>query len=58
LLKKGIIIEDIKNLSIIQEILSIRNTIENKDIDKIENIKDKLLNEIGSLKLMLGGSKS
>ena len=58
LLEKGFIIEDIKSLRLINDILRINHTIENKDFDKIEDIKDQLLNEIESLKLTHGVFKS
>jgi len=58
LLEKGFIIEDIKSLRLINDILRINYTIENKDFDKIEDIKDQLLNDIESLKLTHGVFKS
>ncbi|MFX0035768.1 MAG: V-type ATP synthase subunit A [Candidatus Hermodarchaeota archaeon] len=51
LLKQGFLIEDIKNLRSITNILRINHTIPNKDFDRIEGLKKKLLNEIASLKL-------
>lgn len=57
LLKQGALIEDIKDLEVIQDILRIRNTVKNDEFDKIIDLKKKLLTEIESLKLMLGASK-
>ncbi|MFX1525030.1 MAG: V-type ATP synthase subunit A [Promethearchaeota archaeon] len=54
LLKSGYLIEDIKNLSVIDEILRISYSISNDDFYKIETIKKRLLNEIESLKLSFG----
>ena len=51
LLKNGFIVEDIKDLSILNEILRIGITIPNEDISKIEKIKDSLLKEISELKI-------
>ncbi|MBD3193725.1 MAG: V-type ATP synthase subunit A [Candidatus Lokiarchaeota archaeon] len=50
LLEEGFIIKDIKDLEIIAKIQRIKNSIPNEDIDEIERIKDKLLNEINSLR--------
>ncbi|MFW9896533.1 MAG: V-type ATP synthase subunit A [Candidatus Thorarchaeota archaeon] len=54
LLKSGYLIEDIKSLSAIDEILRISYSISNDDFYKIETIKKRLLNEIESLKLSFG----
>jgi len=54
LFKHGIIMEDIKNLGIVNEIIRIGQTIPNDHFGQIENLKKKLLSEIKSLKLMLG----
>ena len=54
LLKQGFLIEDIKRLKTLFEILRINRTIQNKDFNKIEELKRKLLNEIESLKLTHG----
>ena len=54
LLKQGFLIEDIKSLLVINDILRINRTISNDDFDKIEDIKRKLLSEIESLKLTQG----
>ena len=58
LLEKGFLIEDIKNLKIINRILRINRSVDNADFNKIEDIKDELLNEIESLKLIHGVFKS
>jgi len=50
LMDKGIIIEEIKDLKIINDILRISNSIPNDDFIKIEEIKKRLLEEINSLK--------
>ncbi len=57
LLKQGALIEDIKDLEVIQDILRIRNTVKNDEFDKIIDLKKKLLTEIESLKFLLGASK-
>ncbi|MCK4380462.1 MAG: V-type ATP synthase subunit A [Candidatus Lokiarchaeota archaeon] len=54
LLKQGFLIEDIKDLKTINDILRINHTIPNDDFDKIEELKKKLLREIESLKLTSG----
>ncbi|MFX1531665.1 MAG: V-type ATP synthase subunit A [Promethearchaeota archaeon] len=54
LLKSGYLIENIKNLDVIDDILRISYSISNDDFYKIENLKKKLLNEIESLKLSYG----
>ncbi|MFX1591936.1 MAG: V-type ATP synthase subunit A [Promethearchaeota archaeon] len=54
LLKSGYLIEDIKNLDVIDDILRISYSISNDDFFKIENLKKRLLNEIESLKLSFG----
>ena len=54
LLKQGFLIEDIKSLLVINNILRINRTISNDDFHKIEGIKRKLLSEIESLKLTQG----
>ncbi|TFG22401.1 MAG: hypothetical protein EU533_04355 [Promethearchaeota archaeon] len=51
LLNIGFIVEDIKDLDIINEILRIGTSIPNKDLFKIEQIRDELLNEIRDLKI-------
>jgi V/A-type H+-transporting ATPase subunit A len=57
LLKYGADIDDIKELGVVDDILRVRNTIKNDEIDALSDLKEKLLNKIGSLKLKLGGSK-
>ncbi len=54
LIKQDFIIEDIKDLETISEILRICHTVPNNEFHIIENIKRKLLNEIESIKLMHG----
>ncbi|MHA1488526.1 MAG: V-type ATP synthase subunit A [Promethearchaeota archaeon] len=54
LLKQGIILEDIKDLKIITEIRRIGNFIPNNEFSEILNLKEKILNEINSLKLIFG----
>ncbi|MFX1567769.1 MAG: V-type ATP synthase subunit A [Promethearchaeota archaeon] len=54
LLEKGFFIEEIRELKVIRDILRINRTIENRDFDKIDDLKNKLLNEIESLKLTHG----
>ncbi|MFX1340236.1 MAG: V-type ATP synthase subunit A [Promethearchaeota archaeon] len=50
LLDEGIIIEEIKDLEIINDILGIGKSIPNDEFYKIERIKEKLINEIEALK--------
>jgi len=57
LLKQGFIMEDIKNLAVINDILRISTTVPNNAFETITGIKDKLLEEIESLKLIYGASK-
>ncbi|MFX1242293.1 MAG: V-type ATP synthase subunit A [Promethearchaeota archaeon] len=54
LLKSGYLIEDIKSLSMIDDILRISYSISNDDFFKIENLKKRLISEIESLKLSFG----
>ncbi|MHA1670292.1 MAG: V-type ATP synthase subunit A [Promethearchaeota archaeon] len=51
LLNQGIIIEEIKDLTIINDILRISNSIPNNEFYKIEKLKEKLLDEISELKI-------
>ena len=51
LIKQGFYIEEIKGLPVINEILRINRTIPNEDFPKLENLKNKLLNQIDELKL-------
>lgn len=57
LLKQGYIIEDIKDLKIINDILRISQTIPNNEYSTIEKLKKKFLREIESLKLTVGVSR-
>ena len=57
LLKNGFIVEYIKDLDVINDILRISQSIKNNEFFKIEKIRDNLLSEIESLKLKLGGVK-
>ncbi len=54
LLDKGYLIEDIKELKVINEILRIGRSVSNDDFKALERIKKKLINEIESLKLLHG----
>jgi V/A-type H+-transporting ATPase subunit A len=54
LLKQGFSLEDIKNFQTINEIMRINRTIPNNEFTKIESIKEKLLQEIESLKIIHG----
>ncbi|MFX1377340.1 MAG: V-type ATP synthase subunit A [Promethearchaeota archaeon] len=54
LLKQGFMIEDIKSLTIVNDILRINRTIPNDDFNKIEDTKSKLLSEVETLKLTQG----
>ncbi len=51
LIKEGFYTEDIKELKVMDEILRINRTVPNKDFDKLEDIKNRLLNQIEELKL-------
>ena len=54
LIKKGFIIDDIKNLTIINDILRISHTIPNEKFNDIMKIKYELLKEIDSIKYLYG----
>lgn len=54
LLQQGYIFKDIKELEVINEIRRIKTTIPNQDIDRIEEIKHKLFEQIKSLRKMYG----
>ncbi|MFX1313922.1 MAG: V-type ATP synthase subunit A [Promethearchaeota archaeon] len=54
LLNQGIIIEDIKDLDVINDILRISSSIPNDEFKKVEEIKEKLLNEINKLQSFYG----
>ncbi len=51
LIKEGFYTEEIKELKVMDEILRINHTVPNKDFDKLEDIKNKLLHQIEELKL-------
>jgi len=51
LIKEGFYTEEIKELKVMDEILRINRTVPNKDFDKLEDIKNRLLNQIEELKL-------
>ncbi len=57
LLNSGYLIEDIKNLEVINDILRISYSISNDNFSDIEKLKKRLNNEIESLKLSYGGSR-
>jgi V/A-type H+-transporting ATPase subunit A len=57
LLTMGYLLEDIKSLEVLNDLRRISQTIPNKEFDKIEKIKSRLLAEIQSVKLMYGGRK-
>jgi V/A-type H+-transporting ATPase subunit A len=50
LLQEGLIIEELKELDLIDEILRIKNTIPNDEFSKIEDIKDNLIERLDNLK--------
>ena len=54
LLNQGILIDEIKELNVINSILRIRHSIPNNEFHKIEEIKKNLLAEIELLKMMSG----
>ncbi len=54
LINQEFLIEDIKDLETLNDILRIAQSVPNNEFTKIENIKNKLLNEIESMKLMHG----
>ncbi len=54
LLNQGILIDEIKELNVINSILRIRHSIPNNEFDKIVKIKKNLLAEIELLKMMSG----
>ncbi|MBY9002802.1 MAG: V-type ATP synthase subunit A [Candidatus Lokiarchaeota archaeon] len=57
LIQQGFVIEDIKSLTIINEIMKLNITIPNQEFLKILNIKNQLIREIESLKLISGVRK-
>ena len=54
LIQQGFSIEDIKSLTVINEIMRINTSIPNQEFLKIVNIKNQLIREIESLKLISG----
>ncbi|MBY9007980.1 MAG: V-type ATP synthase subunit A [Candidatus Lokiarchaeota archaeon] len=54
LLEEDFYVKDIRGLNIIEEILRIKNTIPNEEVEKIGIIKDNLMNELKSLKRIHG----
>ena len=54
LIKSGYLIEDIKDLEVVDDILRISYSISNDEFFKIESLKKKLINEIETLKLSYG----
>ncbi|TFF94652.1 MAG: V-type ATP synthase subunit A [Promethearchaeota archaeon] len=58
LITQGYIIKDIKDLEVIDKIKRVKNTVSNENLNEIEDIKDKLLNQIDSLKKSYGVVKS
>ncbi|MFX1267228.1 MAG: V-type ATP synthase subunit A [Promethearchaeota archaeon] len=57
LLAQGYLLEDIKSFEVLNDIRRISHTIPNDQFDKIEKIKNNLLKEIQSIKLMYTGRK-
>jgi len=57
LLNQGYLIDDIKDLTVINDILRISYSIPNNEFAKLEILKKRLLNEIESLKLTYGISR-
>ena len=54
LLKQNFSVQDIKSFSVLNEVLRISQTVHNDKFDLIEDLKNKLLSEIESLKLVKG----
>ncbi len=54
LIKEEFLIKDIRTFNIIEDILRIKNTIQNDEIIKIEKIKNRLIDELNSLKRIHG----
>ncbi len=50
LIRQGVLIENIKNLEIVNDILRVSSTIPNNDFSKLEDLREKLMNEMDSLK--------
>jgi V/A-type H+-transporting ATPase subunit A len=57
LLRQGFLIDDLKSLKVVNEIMRIGLFIPNKEYFKIVNIKNQLLREVEELKLTLGARK-
>ncbi|MHA1757564.1 MAG: V-type ATP synthase subunit A [Promethearchaeota archaeon] len=53
-ISKGILLEEIKNLSIIEDILRISHSIPNEKWTDIEKLKKELIDELNSLRLTIG----
>ncbi len=54
LITQGYLIDDIKDLKVIEDILRIGSSVPNNEFEKIEELKKQLIYEIESLKLMRG----
>ena len=54
LLKQGFVMEDIRSIESVNNILRMNRSIENDKFNKIEQIKRRMLHEIASLKLIRG----
>jgi V/A-type H+-transporting ATPase subunit A len=54
LLKQGYLIEDIKDLGVVNDILRTCRSVPNNNFDQIEKLRKKMLHEIESLKLTYG----
>ena len=57
LLTQGFLLEDIKTLEILNDLRRLSQTIPNNEFDKLVKIKIRLLSEIQSMKLILGGRR-
>jgi V/A-type H+-transporting ATPase subunit A len=54
LLKQGYLVDEIKELNVINSVIRVNRSILNEDFHKLENLKKALLNEIETLKLTRG----
>jgi V/A-type H+-transporting ATPase subunit A len=54
LIESGFLVDDIKNLNVINNILRISHSIPNEEFSSIINIKNELLKEIRSIKILYG----
>lgn len=54
LLKEGVIIDDIKNIPLIDDIMRISSTIKNDNYEEIEGLKDQLIRELNMVKRSYG----